>query len=614
MVVTPFDRLAAYLRRYRGAYIRGLLAVAVTSAFALLAPWVLQHAIDDLGREVTGAKLAFYGGLLLVLSVVGGWFRFFMRHTIIGASRDLEYDVRNDFFAHLQRLPLAYFQTRRTGDLMSRAINDLEAVRLMVGISVVDAANTGIIFVVAVALMLTIDRRLTLVALAPLPFVSLSVRYFGRAMYSRFQAIQAELSEMTALAQETLTGVKVVKAYGQEEAQIGRFRAASRAYFHRNRSLIRLQSIFYATMVLCLGIGSVLVLWLGSRDVIHGNISLGQFVAFSAYQVMLSLPMIAFGSVTNTVQRGIAAWKRMVEVFDVPPAVDGQERAGFGAAVRGEIEVRNLSFAFDGTRVLDEVSFRLPAGHKLAIVGPTGSGKSTLLSLLPRLHEPPRGTVFLDGVDVRDMPLELLRGAIGFVPQEAFLFSDTIAENIALAPPAGPRDEATEPDRERAADILSDGVDLRGAGSPYASLDYMQAVRRASAIARLDQEVAGFPQGYDTPLGERGVTLSGGQRQRTALARAVMVDAPILVLDDALSAVDARTEEEILGELRGAMAGRTAIVVSNRVSTVRDADLILVLDGGRIVERGRHRDLVARRGLYAEMYRKQLLQDALAAS
>ncbi len=612
--MSPFARLAGYLRRYRGAYVRGLLAVGVTSAFALFAPWVLQHAIDDLGREVTAAKLAFYGALLIALAVVGGWFRFSMRHTIIGASRDIEYDVRNDFFAHLQRLPLAYFQTRRTGDLMSRAINDLESVRLMVGISVVDAANTGLIFIVAIVLMLAIDRRLTLVALAPLPFVSLSVRYFGRAMYSRFQQIQAELSEMTALAQETLTGVKVIKAYGQEDAQIDRFRAATRAYFYRNRSLIRIQSIFYATMVLCLGMGSVLVLWLGSRDVIRGHMSLGQFVAFNAYQVMLSLPMIAFGSVTNTVQRGIASWKRMVEVFDVPPAVDGEPQAGLGVAVRGEIEVRNLSFAFDGKRVLEEVSFHVPAGRKAAIVGPTGSGKSTLLSLLPRLHDPPRGSIFLDGVDVRDIPLDLLRGAIGFVPQEPFLFSDTIAENIALAPGAGGRDEVDDPDRERTADILSGGVDLRGAGSPYASPDSMQAVRRASAIARLDQEVAGFPQGYDTPLGERGVTLSGGQRQRTALARAVIVDAPILVLDDALSAVDARTEEEILAELQNVTAGRTALIVSNRVSTVRDADLILVLDGGRIAERGRHAELVARRGLYADLYRKQLLQDALAAS
>jgi ATP-binding cassette subfamily B protein len=470
---------------------------------------------------------------------------------------------------------------------MSRATNDLNAVRMMIGPAVMYSTNTILVFVVAILLMLSIDARLTLMALLPLPLVSISVSYFGRAIHNRFEAIQSQLSELSAIVQEALSGVRVVRAYNQEAYEVGRFRSANEEYVRRNRRLILLQGMFFPSMTLFLGFGSLLVLWLGSREVIRGRISLGEFVAFNAYLVMLSWPMIAFGWVTNILQRGMASWKRMLEIIDAVPAISDAAvtEAGRGAPIAGRIELRHVSLQFAGSEhlILDDVSLAIEAGETAAFVGPTGSGKSTLVSLLPRLHDPPPGTVFLDGVDVREIPLERLRASIGVVPQEPFLFSDTIAENIAFG---------VEPSS--------------GFGAAR--------VKAAAAVARLDKDVESFPNGYDTLVGERGITLSGGQKQRTALARAIMIDPRILILDDALSAVDTYTEEEILTRLRGVMRQRTAIVVAHRISTVRHADRIFVLDGGRIVERGTHDELVARGGLYAGMYRKQLLEEELRAS
>lgn len=578
-------RLLPYLLRYRRRFALGLASVAVTTAVSLIAPWVLKSAIDDLSRGVTRGKLAYYSCALLTVAAVGATFRFLMRRIIIGVSRDIEYDLRNDFFAQLQRLPLSYFQARRTGDLMSRATNDLNAVRMTVGPAIMYSANTMILFVVAIAMMLSIDVRLTLVALIPLPFVSVSVWYFGSAIHARFERIQAQLSDLSAVTQEALAGVRVVRAYRQEQAELERFRASNQEYLERNRRLVRLQGMFYPSMGFFLGLGSLLVLWLGSREVIRGRISLGEFVAFNAYLVMLSWPMIAFGWVTNMVQRGLASWKRMLDVLDETPAIASAptDRRTTLPAVTGAIEFRHLSFSYGERQVLDDVSVRIEAGQTVALVGPTGSGKSTLISVLPRLFDPPPGTVFLDGVDVRDLSLEQLREAIGFVPQEAFLFSETVGDNIAF-----------------------------GAGGTSAT--NRDRVMWAAGVARLDKDLAAFPDGLDTMVGERGITLSGGQKQRAAIARAVMMDPRVLVLDDALSAVDTYTEEEILARLRGVMRERTSLIVSHRVSTVRDADLILVLDRGRLVDRGTHDELVSREGFYAELYRKQLLEEELAAS
>jgi ATP-binding cassette, subfamily B, multidrug efflux pump len=591
--MSPFRRLLGYARRYSREFLFGLICVVLGTAISLVSPIVLRYAVDDLTAGVTRTKLLEYGGTLLAVGLVGGVFRFLQRQILIGASRHIEYDMRNDFFAHLETLPLGYFQTHRTGDLMSRATNDLGAVRMMIGPSVMYAANTLLTFAVALALMIAIDARLTLLALIPLPFVSISVKYFGGVIHQRFEQIQAQLSDVSAVAQEALSGVRVVRAYRQEEFEIDRFRRSNEEYLRRNRQLILVQGLFFPCMSLFLGLGALVVLWMGSRDVIQGRITLGQFVAFNAYLTLLSWPMIAFGWVTNMLQRGMASWKRMLEVLETQPAIMDADNVSRTSPIRGEIEFRDLTFGYGDTPVLRHVSARVEAGQTVALVGPTGSGKSTLISLLARLHDPPPGTVFVDGVDVRELPLGVLRASIGFVPQEPFLFSDTLADNVAFGLDSQPAGSSPDPDEAAARD---------------------RRILAASAVARLDKDVEDFPRGYDTLVGERGITLSGGQKQRTALARAIAIDPRILIMDDALSAVDTYTEEEILSRLRGVMRERTSIIVSHRISTVREADQILVLDGGRIAERGTHDTLVSRGGLYADLYKKQLLEEELAAS
>ncbi len=593
--MTPVRRLLPYIRRYRREYVLGFASLVLCSSLFAVSPRVLQYAIDDLYIGVTRSKLFTYAGVLLLIAGLGGYFRYHMRRIIISASRGVEYDLRNDFFAHLERLPIAFFHENRTGDLMSRATNDLSSVRMMVGPAVMYLANTLITAFVSLSLMLSLDVRLTLIVLIPLPIVSITVKMFGSAIHRTFEEVQEKLSDMSAVVQESLTGVRVVRAYGQEQSEVDRFRRSNLDYLARNRHLSRLQGAFFPTMSLFLGVSALLALWLGSRDVVSGRMTVGELVAFNAYLAQLAWPMIAFGWVTNLLERGMASWKRMLTVTETEPVVrdeHGEQGLGIGdwglgqshvSRVRGAIEFRNLTFLYGTREVLTNVSFSVEPGETVAIVGGTGAGKTTLVNLLPRLHNPPRGTVFIDGRDVRDMPLAELRSAIGFVPQEPFLFSDTLGDNLAFGWRGG------ETGRQH-------------------------AIAAAAEIAQLNKDLRDFPNGYDTVVGERGITLSGGQKQRAAIARAVITDPRILILDDALSAVDTYTEEEILTRLKGVMQGRTSIIISHRISTVRDADQIIVLDRGRVVEKGKHDELIRHGGHYADLYKKQLLEEELAAS
>jgi len=586
-------RLLPYLRRHRARMAGGLLCLVLTTALSVASPWVLRYAIDDLTLRVTREKLWMYSGFIVGLVLGEGVFRYYMRMVLIAISREIEYELRGDVFAHLTLLPARYFQSHRIGDIMSRATNDMSAVRNVLGPGIMYTANTVATFVGTVVLMLRISPRLLGLALVPLVLVSILVRYFGRRIHDRFESVQEQLSEMNVIVQESLSGARVVRAYAQERHEVARFEEANREYVRRNQALIRMFGSLYPGIQLLMGTGAVLVVWLGGRMAVAGRITIGEFVAFGVYLAMLHWPMIALGWVVNIFERGEASMGRIAEILEAPPEIRDESPEPV-TALRGDVEFRDLTFAYDGEPVLHHVDLKVPAGSTVAVVGPTGCGKSTLVSLIPRLFEAPPGAVFVDGHDVRRIPLAVLRSAVGFVPQETFLFSDTVRENVAF----GLRAEAT-----------SGGA---GAAPPGVIDDEAETRRRvewAAGVAQLAKDVAEFPQGYDTFVGERGITLSGGQKQRAALARGLAILPRILVLDDALSAVDTYTEEEILKGLKEVRAGRTTFLVSHRISTVKDADLIVVLRDGRVVERGTHDELVARRGFYADLHRRQLLEE-----
>jgi ATP-binding cassette, subfamily B, multidrug efflux pump len=589
-MLTTLRPLKPYFWKYRWGLAFGALFVILNNGIWVLFPLVVGRAMHDLNTGATREKLLTFALQLIAITFAKGIFQFLTRWKVIGISREVEFDLRNDLFRHLEQLSYSFYQRTRTGDIMARATNDLNAVRMLLGPAIMYSANTLVLTILALIFMTRISWHLTLFTFIPLPIASVVIQYFGNRIHERFERIQAMFSDISARAQENFSGARVVRAYAQEEAEMAAFENDNREYIRRSLPLIRLSGMLFPSLELLLGIAIVLVLWLGGREVLLGKIDFGQFVTYIMYMFMLIWPVIAFGWVVNIFQRGTASLKRIDEILKTKPEVtdaavaDDFARPLLGEAeipapIEGELEFKNLSFSYNGTPVLRDVNLHIPAGSSLAIVGPTGSGKSTLVNLIPRVYDAPAGSVLLDGRPITDFPLETLRKSIGFVPQETFLFSDTVRENIAFG-------------TQEAAD---------------------QQVRRAAEAANIAADIEAFPEKYATMVGERGITLSGGQKQRTAIARAIIRNPRILVLDDALSSVDTYTEEKILNHLRDVMKGRTTLFISHRVSTVRNADRIAVLHGGRIVEIGTHEELLQREGYYTELYNKQLLEEELAA-
>ncbi|MBV8205492.1 MAG: ABC transporter ATP-binding protein [Acidobacteria bacterium] len=589
--------LSPYFRRYRWQYVLSAFSVLLMNGIWVLFPEVVRRLDNDLKQaSIDHHKLLVYSLLLVGIPLAKGIFQFLTRWVVIGISREIEFDMRNDLFANLERLSYSFYQRTRTGDIMARATNDLNAVRMLLGPAIMYTANTVVFTIAALAFMVRISPRLTLYAFLPLPLASIVIQYFGRRIHERFERIQAMFSDISARVQENLSGVRVIRAYAQEQAEIEQFEAANSEYISRSLKLVRLMGMLWPTLELLLGLAVVVVLWLGGRQVLQGRIRAGDFIAFMLYITMLTWPIIALGWVINIFQRGTASLGRLEELMRAQPEVKDEAGPGAPEEIAGEIEFFNLTFRYPrsaaspaaggngaspataGSVVLNALSLRIPAGSSLAIVGPTGSGKSSLVNLIPRIYDAPAGSVLLDGRPLRDYPLSTLRRHIGFVPQETFLFSDSIRENIAF-------------------------------GAGQASDEQVHAAAEAASIAA---DIEGFPERYETLVGERGITLSGGQKQRTAIARALVRAPRILILDDALSSVDTYTEEKILDHLREVMTGRTTIFISHRVSTVRNADQIAVLSAGEIVELGSHEELLARNGYYTDLYNKQLLEEELA--
>ena len=573
--------LKPYLRRYEKRYVLGFAALLIAQAIGVTVPLIIKAGIDGLTHAVTSRKLLSYAGLLLGVALVKAVFQFWMRWILIGISRDVEYDLRNDLFAHLMRLSQRYYTQIRTGDLMSKLTNDLNAVRNLVGPGIMYSASTLVVGVSVVSLMLHLDWRLTLLALAPMPLVSILVKFFGQRIHDRFERIQAMYSELTEKVRENLSGVRVVRAFRQEEVEMAQFDAMNQDFVEKNKRLIWISSFLWPALALLFSLSFMLILVVGGRHVLQGRISLGTFAAFNVYLMYLIWPIIALGWVVNLLQRGLASLERLWTIFLARPDIDDREVTSQAlTALRGEVEFRDLTFSYNGNPVLKNINLIIPAGRTVAIVGATGSGKSTLVGLIPRIYDAPPDTVLLDGVPIRQIPLETLRRHIAFVPQETFLFSETISENIKFGKPT-----ASEQELERAADI-----------------------------SNILPEIRGFPKGFETMVGERGLTLSGGQKQRTAISRAVIRNPRILILDDALSSVDTGTEERILSHLTQVMAGRTTLLISHRVSTIQNADEIVVLDDGEIMERGTHQALLALNGYYTELYNRQLIEEELERS
>ncbi len=574
-----FQTLLPYMKRYRRGLALGMGSLVLKDLAHAAIPLMIGSAIDALTTRRPFQVILRFSLLLVALAAVRGLFQFWMRVILIGISRDIEYDLRNDLFGHLVSLSPDFYARQRTGDIMARATNDLNAVRMMLGPGIMYWTETSLTFVLAIAVMAFRDWRLMFLAVLPAPVVSVAVMLFGRAIHERFERIQAMFSDISSRVQENLSGVRMVRAFVQEAAELRRFAELNRDYIRQNLQLVRISGLFQPLLEGLVGVTFLVVLWAGGYQVLHHRISMGGFIMFNTYMGMLVWPMIALGWVVNLMQRGTASMSRINQIMREKPTIARPKSPTPLPSPRGEIEFRHVSLDYPSGRALASVDLLIPAGATVAVVGHTGSGKSTLVNLVPRLMDPTSGAAYLDGIDLCHLDPAELRRHIGFVPQETFLFSATLAENIAFGV-----EHATE-----------------------------EQIRRAAELAGLASDIEFFPNGYQTMVGERGITLSGGQKQRTAIARALLRNPRILILDDALSSVDTLTEERILNGLAAVMRGRTVILISHRVSTVRQADCIVVLEKGRIVEQGTHAELVSTGGYYADLSQKQMLEEELEA-
>ena len=572
--------LRKYLRKYRHKLLYGFFCIIVTNIFAVYAPRFIGEAVDVMGRPFRMTEILGDVGLYILFSALSGVFLFFVRQNIIVASRDIEFDLKNDYYAHLQTLSRSFYDRTSTGELISRGTNDLNAVRDFLGPGIMYSINTFFRLLLAVIAMLTISPSLTLLALIPAPFLSYSVYRIGGSMQKKTKSIQESYADITNLLQENISGIRVVRSFAREDDETERFRKLNETYYDRNLSLAKLQALFFAILTAMLALSLIPVIWAGGIDVINGTMTIGDIAQFIIYVSMLSWPIISIGWVTNIIQKAASAQKRLDEIFEAKPDIEtpvspsDKDRQD---DIKGRLEFRNVSFSYAGNdrkKVLEDISFTIEPGTKVAIVGATGSGKTTLVNLVPRLYDPTQGAVLLDGRNIRTMPLAELRQHVGFVPQTNFLFSDTIANNINY----GNREE---------------------------SLD--MAVE-ASRMANLYEDIMDFPDGFETMLGEKGINLSGGQKQRTSIARALAWKPKVLVLDDSLSAVDTGTEAGIFRALLKKLPGTTLLLISHRISTVKNCDRIIVLQDGRIAESGSHDELLARDQIYAELYNQQLLE------
>ncbi len=594
---------------YKWHMIMGILFILISMAFGLLIPYLVGQAIDDLSQEVTWSKILYYPLVILGVNLTSGIFLFYQRRLLINASRHIEYDMRRDFYAALVDQPLEFFQNNRVGDLMARATNDLGAIRQIVGPMILYSFQAIFALCISLPIMLGISVKLTLLLLIPMPLVSLTVKYLGGQIHVRFEKIQEFFSSITARAQENLTGVRVIRAYAQEDAEIEKFQMLNREYAERNLKLVKFAAAVRPLLYFFIGLGFVIIVAVGVPMAVRGEITAGDFTAFILYLQRMIWYLIALGYVVNLYQRGTASLKRFNSILEIVPAIQNEPQAKEQPKIKGKIEFRNLNFGYNGKNVLHDINLTIEAGKTVAFVGKTGSGKSTLVSLVPRLLDAPEDTIFIDDKPIRQFPLEQLRSAIGFVPQETFLFSDTLAQNIAFGVNFdGSNGKSGEKNFE--AQSLQTAED----GSHSQIANRQSQIAHAAEVAGLAEDIKSFPNKYEQLVGERGITLSGGQKQRTAIARAVMRNPRILILDDSLSAVDTYTEEKILHNLRDVRADRTTLIVSHRVSTIRDADLICVLDDGKIIERGTHEELIALGGEYADLYQKQLLEEELDAT